>query len=1377
MVAKNNLDLSALDALNPQEKEFALKVLSEYANGSAELLNNLKYADYKEVPVDIITFIKDNRYLGKAWHLSDGKCKLFPFWENKLQELFPDNLFTNYNTFIESGARGLGKAQPLDSLVFTEYGYRQMKDIHTGDRIYGNDGKLHNVIGVFPQGVKPVCKITFSDKTTTLCSDEHLWTVYDNAHTSTQKTPKIVTCKEMYEKGVKLKSGESRYKIPTTKPLEFSHNDTLISPYLMGVLLGDGGFSEHSVGFTTYDKEIYDAVAEEIEQQKYSLHPNSNAADNSSWYFVNDYHVKGAGTPNIYVEYGKTLGLAGKHAWEKFIPDVYLYNDTESRLALLQGLMDTDGEVDPSYQEAYSTTSETLAKQVVFLVQSLGGTAILKKYTNCSYVYKGERKPCRDSYNINIKMPHDLLPCRLSRKLERLNPRRLNPSRYIKNIEYVEPQECQCILLDSKEHLYLTNDLIVTHNSEIAVAITLYLMHRLMCLKDPYLTLNLKPTEQVAFAFMNITLDLAMDIGIVKFQNTVQCSPWFMERGTMSGRKNPQWNPPSFIKIIIGSQSSDVIGQAVYCLDGDTIIKTIDGDFKICDLENKIIKVYNVDSNNNIKVSKDCTVKLTGKFNEEYEIELEDGTILKCTPNHRFKLSDGIYKEARFLTTHDALISIDFDKLINKKLDFNSNEIFDNSIHSAIAENADTNKTDNSMNERLFSSISCPLLRIKSIKQNHFDSPKKYYDVINAYPENNFLVRCNTSYIVSHNCAFFDEISFIRNQDVEIQKTKALDMIDTAIGGMMTRFTNKGKNPTLLVLASSKRSEKSFMEEHIKKKSKTDNMNTLIVDEPVWNVRPASEYSGKRFYVAQGNRFLNSEVLPLDITEEGLNLWRNKGYRILDVPIEYYAKFVEEIDRALCDYAGVSSSDLLTYISGSRLQTVKNESFRNPFTKDIIEVGNAKEDQLQYYNFFDLSAIDPVMKSKPLYIHLDMSVSGDKTGIAGIWIVAKKPGVDGQPASKELHFRLAFSVSIKAPKGHQVSFEKNRQFIYWLKEQGFNIKGVSTDTYQSADMAQQLKAKGYQYSSISVDRVTPSSKVCEPYHYLKNTIYEERIEMYDSTLLTEELLGLEKNSSSGKIDHSPLGINCFTADTKISLTDGREVDIVDLIEEVKQKKLNYVYSYNESLQKIEPKKVTNGWCSGITKKIAQVTLENGEIIECTPEHRFMLYDGSYCQAQNLTTGSYLMSFNRKNYNMRQKVSVNHKVVSVYIIDKEVPVYDITVEDNHNFALSAGVVVHNSKDVADALCGSVWNASQNADQFEFDYGETLDTVLNVSTDKKELQQITVAFEQEIQNLLDPKHTTATSNPQSDNHSDTNADFGMGKAVPLYNSSLSDGIIVW
>ena len=409
--------------------------------------------------------------------------------------------------------------------------------------------------------------------------------------------------------------------------------------------------------------------------------------------------------------------------------------------------------------------------------------------------------------------------------------------------------------------------------SEIAVTCVLYLMYRVMCLKDPHVYFNLKPTEQIAFAFMNITETLAYDIGVTKFQNTVQLSPWFMQRGTLSGKKEVIWNPPDYINIIVGSQPRHVIGQAVLC-------------------------------------------------------------------------------------------------------------------------------------------------------------------------------------------AFFDEISFIANQDVEKQKAKAIDMIDTALGGMKTRFTNRGKNPSLMILASSKRSEKSFLETHMKQKLKSEGENTLIVDEPVWNIRPSSEYSGKRFKIALGNKFLVSEVIP-----EGsdVNVYINKGYQIVDVPVEYKANFTDDIERALCDYAGISSSDITKYISGPRLLQAKHKEIVNPFVKDIITVGNDPNDTTQYSDFFDLTRIPSKLRYKPLYIHFDMSITGDRTGIGGTFIIGKKPGLSQDVNSKELYFQVAFYVAVQAPKGWQVSFAKNREFVYWLKEQGFNIKGISSDTFQNASLAQDFIAKGFNY--------------------------------------------------------------------------------------------------------------------------------------------------------------------------------------------------------------------------------------------------------------------------------------------------------------------------
>ena len=605
-------------------------------------------------------------------------------------------------------------------------------------------------------------------------------------------------------------------------------------------------------------------------------------------------------------------------------------------------------------------------------------------------------------------------------------------------------------------------------------AVGAYLMYRILCLKNPLEYYHLKPTEKICFAFMNIKKDLAKEIAIDKFQKTIQMSPWFMSRGRMTTFEGePYWIPPNYISIIIGSQSDDVIGLPIFfCLDGDTIIKTTNGDEKLSSLVGKDIQVKSIDKAGNEVISEHCTVKPTLKTNEEYQIELEDGTIIKCTPTHRFMLKDGTYKEARCLTEEDELYS-----------------------------------------------MGKSYLKINNICLIILKEEKQYYDVINAYPYNNFLIKTNENYICSHNC-FQDEISFIRNQDIDKQKQKAKDMIDTAIGGMLTRFIHNGKNPTMLVVASSKRSEQSFMEEYIRTLSEGENKTKVyVVDKPVWEVKPKGTYGEGVFYVGLGNKFLSSIVIPYE-DNDNLDKYKEKGYRIIEVPQFFRAKFLEDIDRNLCDIAGISVTSSSKYMSAQLVSEVINPEYKNPFP-DIIETGNGKDDLAQYKQFFNMDNVPKELMRKPLFVHLDMSISGDMTGIAGVWILGKKVTTDGNP-SKDLSFRLAFSTSIKAPKGYQISFEKNRNFIRWLKEVGFNIKKISYDTFQSYDTGQQLKAEGFDCMILSVDRVD-QDKICKPYQYIKSAISEKRFVMYKSDRLFDEFIDVERNINSGKVDHTRNG--------------------------------------------------------------------------------------------------------------------------------------------------------------------------------------------------------------------------------------------------------------
>ena len=157
-------------------------------------------------------------------------------------------------------------------------------------------------------------------------------------------------------------------------------------------------------------------------------------------------------------------------------------------------------------------------------------------------------------------------------------------------------------------------------------------------------------------------------------------------------------------------------------------------------------------------------------------------------------------------------------------------------------------------------------MKIKSIKKIVLESPKQYYDIVNAYPYNNFLIQTKSSQIVSHNCSFEDEISFQLNQDIDKQKKKAMTLISSIDARMQSRFMKGEKLPTLHILASSKRTDQSFLESYIDLKRRNDSKSTLIIDEPQWVIRTDKD-SPKKFPVAVGNKFLENEVLPVDSDE------------------------------------------------------------------------------------------------------------------------------------------------------------------------------------------------------------------------------------------------------------------------------------------------------------------------------------------------------------------------------------------------------------------------------------------------------------------------------------------------------------------------------
>lgn len=343
---------------------------------------------------------------------------------------------------------GLGKVQSVDTPILTINGWKRNGDLVIGDLVISSDGQPHPVTGIYPQGEIDLYKIHFSDGSSTNCGDEHLWIVNTPIRKWRNQSNFVKSFKELKE-DLQLTSFNSagiknnKWFIPITESVNLSPREVLIEPYLLGLLLGDGSFSSH-VRFTNIDKELIDCVGwKQISDNDYQC----NSVDTKAW--LRHYNLIGTKSNN------------------KFIPEDYKFNSIQVRQAILQGLMDTDGSIWNNGVVEYTTVSPYLANGVLFLIESLGGTARLTTKKEPKYQYKGETLIGQLAYRIVINIPTN--PFCLKRKadkwIEIQNKKKYNPTRAIVGYEYIGKKEGQCIAVDSPDHSYLTENCIVTHNT------------------------------------------------------------------------------------------------------------------------------------------------------------------------------------------------------------------------------------------------------------------------------------------------------------------------------------------------------------------------------------------------------------------------------------------------------------------------------------------------------------------------------------------------------------------------------------------------------------------------------------------------------------------------------------------------------------------------------------------------------------------------------------------------------------------------------------------------------------------------------------------------------------------------------------------------
>lgn len=350
----------------------ANKILQIAGNGDiqqyercVELLNDALNQGSKE---DLGSTVFDD--VGET--LSDDYRVAIPTGIGKLDETLEGGLGKGELGVI-IGPSSFGKAQPLHSKILTPYGFRTMGEMAVGDEVIGRDGKTYNITGVFPQGVRPIYKVKFSNGAECECDIEHLWNV-KSKHDVKYRT---LTLGE-------IKKSNLKFQVQNCEPIEFDENEDEINGSFAAISLRESG----------------NAICDEL-----------------------------------------------------------MFSSKNTRLDLIRGFLDYGGYVCDNGHVWYVGNDNEQTKQIANIIRSLGGHA--KTIINdgdiiIDIVFKDDNIVLFSDEEKQNRVVYESEPI------------------YIEHIEYIGEEEAQCIMVDSEEHLYITDDFIVTHNTSMTTAMAAF---------------------------------------------------------------------------------------------------------------------------------------------------------------------------------------------------------------------------------------------------------------------------------------------------------------------------------------------------------------------------------------------------------------------------------------------------------------------------------------------------------------------------------------------------------------------------------------------------------------------------------------------------------------------------------------------------------------------------------------------------------------------------------------------------------------------------------------------------------------------------------------------------------------------------------------
>lgn len=464
---------------------------------------------FHEKPASIVEFLGPD-YLNIAKGIRPGVLQ-------ELVELFGDEVngfrVAKYRWGMFTGAIGIGKQLRPEELILTPSGWVRNDSLVPGSKVIGSKGTPITVTHVFDHEDVQMYRMTFKDGTWIDCGGEHLWEVSYKSSYGKFKTEVVDT--EFLSKQKLLVGGSYKYRIPIVLPVEFAEVGTLpIDPWALGALIANGGMTQRSISYSTGDEWCADRLEKALAPLGVHLSDGGHCK-----YTISDDGALRRKNSNPLMQVLVDLNMAGIGSRDKFIPEIYLRASVSDRWSLLRGLMDNDGSAFGKNTQVYSTSSCQLSRDVAELVRSLGGYCTVTEF---------ERNGATE-YQVHVNMDQEC-PFSLPRKVANWSPRtNQRPVKSIVSVEKIDRGPGRCIKVDAPDSLYVTKDYIVTHNTTMASVILPYMVHWVLCLKDPQDFFNLLPGSRIAFMMMSTSEDQAKETVFGDVKARIKYSPWFRD--------------------------------------------------------------------------------------------------------------------------------------------------------------------------------------------------------------------------------------------------------------------------------------------------------------------------------------------------------------------------------------------------------------------------------------------------------------------------------------------------------------------------------------------------------------------------------------------------------------------------------------------------------------------------------------------------------------------------------------------------------------------------------------------------------------------------------------------------------------------------------